>query len=82
MQLSELAKNPKLVVGVKQTTKVLMNNHADLIFVAKDAEQHVIRRIIQLATEKSVEIVFVESMKDLGKACNIDVGAATAVIEK
>lgn len=82
MQLSELAKNPKLAVGVKQTTKVLMNNQAGLIFVAKDAEQHVIRRIIQLATEKSVEIVFVESMKDLGKACNIDVGAATAVIEK
>ncbi|MBM7561789.1 ribosomal L7Ae/L30e/S12e/Gadd45 family protein [Fusibacter tunisiensis] len=82
MQLNELAKNPKLVIGVKQTTKVLMSHQAVVVFVAKDAEQHVVRRVIQLATDQEVDIVFVESMKELGKACNIDVGAATAVIEK
>nr|WP_204663741.1 ribosomal L7Ae/L30e/S12e/Gadd45 family protein [Fusibacter tunisiensis] len=77
-----MAKNPKLVIGVKQTTKVLMSHQAVVVFVAKDAEQHVVRRVIQLATDQEVDIVFVESMKELGKACNIDVGAATAVIEK
>lgn len=82
MQLKELAKNPKLVVGVKQTTKILGNNQAYVVLVARDAEQHVVRRVIQLATEKGVDIVFVDTMKELGKACNIDVGAATAVIEK
>lgn len=82
MQINELSNNPKLIIGVKQTTKVLINGHAKLIFIAKDAEQHVVRRIIQLATEQGVEIIFVETMKELGRACNIDVGAATAVIEK
>jgi large subunit ribosomal protein L7A len=82
MQLKELAKNPKLVVGVKQTTKILGNNRAYLVFVARDAEQHVVRRVVQLATENGVDIIFVDTMKELGKACNIDVGAATAVIEK
>lgn len=82
MQINELSNNPKLIIGVKQTTKVLAGGHAKLIFIAKDAEQHVVRRIIQLATEQGVEIIFVETMKELGRACNIDVGAATAVIEK
>ncbi len=82
MQINELSGNPKLVIGVKQTTKILINDQAKLVFVAKDAEQHVVRRIIQLATEKNVEIIFVDTMKELGRACNIDVGAATAVIEK
>jgi len=82
MQISELSNNPKLVIGVKQTTKVLTSGQAKVIFVAKDAEQHVVRRIIQLATEHEVEIIFVDTMKELGRACNIDVGAATAVIEK
>ncbi len=82
MQLNTLTNNPKLIIGVKQTTKVLQSDKAFLVFVAKDAEQHVVRRIIELANEKQVQIIFVETMKELGKACNIDVGAATAVIEK
>ncbi|GAU79696.1 ribosomal L7Ae/L30e/S12e/Gadd45 family protein [Fusibacter sp. 3D3] len=82
MQINELSNNPKLVIGVKQTTKILTSGHAKVVFIAKDAEQHVVRRIIQLATEQEVEIIFVETMKELGRACNIDVGAATAVIEK
>ncbi|MBF4695853.1 ribosomal L7Ae/L30e/S12e/Gadd45 family protein [Fusibacter ferrireducens] len=82
MQINELSNNPKLVIGVKQTTKVLASGHAELVFIAKDAEQHVVRRIIQLATEQEIEIIFIDTMKELGRACNIDVGAATAVIEK
>lgn len=82
MQLEELSKNPKLNVGVKQTTKCLANDLAKLVFIAKDAEQHVVRHILELCETRDVEIIFIDTMKELGKACNIDVGAATAVIEK
>lgn len=82
MQLNTLSNNPKLVIGVKQVTKVLLSDKAFLVLVAKDAEQHVTRRVVELANEKNVQIVFVDTMKELGRACNIDVGAATAVIEK
>jgi large subunit ribosomal protein L7A len=34
----------------------------------------------ELAEERAVELEYVDSMKELGLACNIDVGAATAVI--
>jgi len=82
MQLEELSNNPKLAVGVKQTTKSIANDRARLVLIAKDAEQHVIRHVLELCESKQVETIFIDSMKTLGRACNIDVGAATAVIEK
>jgi large subunit ribosomal protein L7A len=72
----------KLKVGIKQASRAVMENRAKALYIAKDAEQHVTRRIMELAGENGVEIVFVESMKDLGRACKIDVGAATAVVLK
>lgn len=82
MQLSELGNNPKLKIGVKQTTKALLENRAEVVFISKDAEQHVLRRILLLAEEKEVEVIKIDTMKELGRACQIDVGAATAVIVK
>jgi large subunit ribosomal protein L7A len=41
-----------------------------------------VRNIIEEAQNKNIQIVYVDSMKKLGKACGIDVGAATAVIVK
>lgn len=69
-------------VGIKQASRAIMDNRAKALYIAKDAEQHVTRRIIELAGENNVQIVFVDSMKELGKACKIDVGAATAVVLK
>ncbi|MDN5352508.1 MAG: large subunit ribosomal protein [Clostridiales bacterium] len=82
MPLIQLSSNPKLSVGVKQTTKVLSEGRALRVYIARDAEQHVVRQILKLAEEHSVEVEYVDLMKELGKACGIDVGAATAVIEK
>ncbi|HAS74607.1 MAG TPA: 50S ribosomal protein L7ae-like protein [Clostridiales bacterium UBA8960] len=82
MQQNELAKHSKISVGVKQSTKAIQLDKAKILYVAKDADNNVINPIIELATEKAVDVVFVETMKELGRACNIDVGAATAVIEK
>jgi len=69
----------KLKIGVKQTSRAIIENKALFIYIARDAEQHVVRRVIELATEKNIDIIYVGSMKELGRVCNIDVGAATAV---
>ena len=71
-----------ILVGVKQTTRSIADGHALKVYVARNAEQHVIRRVIELAAIHSVEIEYIDTMKELGYACNIDVGAATAVIIK
>lgn len=72
----------KLKIGAKQALKALNNDVAYAVYIAKDAEEHVTRQLIDLAAEKSIEIIYVETMKQLGRACKIDVGAATAVIVK
>lgn len=78
------ASNPKekLIVGVKQSTRAISEGNAQIIFIAKDAEQHITGRLLELANSSNVEIVYFESMKELGKYCKIDVGAATAVLIK
>lgn len=73
-------KSDKKVVGVKQCQKALENGRVKTVFIADDADPKVVRGLIELSREKSVEIVAVESMKQLGKACAIEVGAAVACI--
>lgn len=72
----------RLKIGVKQSSKAITEGRALKVFVARNAEQHVTRHIIELAEEASVEVEFVDDMRILGHACRIDVGAATAVITK
>lgn len=68
------------VVGVKQTVKAVRNGKAKTVYVAEDADEKFIQPIIQLAQENSIEVVSVASMKELGKLCGIDVGAATCAV--
>lgn len=74
--------NEQVKVGVKQSIKAILDGVVKKVFIARDAEQYVTRRILELANESSIEIEYVDTMKELGEACNIDVGAATAVIIK
>jgi large subunit ribosomal protein L7A len=82
IHLIELKKKNKLKVGTKQSTRAVKEGKAETLFIARDCEQHVVRNIIEEAQNKNIQIVYVDSMKKLGKACGIDVGAATAVIVK
>ena len=82
MTLSEILNNKNVKIGIKQSSKAVLLGKAMKVFIAADAEEHVVRRLIILAKENDVEIEEVSSMEELGKACNIDVGAATAVIIK
>lgn len=72
----------KLKIGAKQALKALNNGSAHAVYIAKDAEEHVTRQLVDIATEKGINIIYVDTMKQLGRACKIDVGAATAVIIK
>ena len=80
MSLVELQVASEKTVGTKETRKSLEQDRAKAVFVARDAEEHVVRRVIDLSKQKSVPVIFVESMLELGRACGISVGAATAAI--
>ncbi|MDF2630548.1 MAG: ribosomal protein family [Symbiobacteriaceae bacterium] len=80
MSLERLKSARKKSIGTKQTAKAMEKGSARLVFVAKDAEEHVTREIIKLAQVKGLELVQIDSMMTLGKACGIEVGAAVAAI--
>jgi large subunit ribosomal protein L7A len=79
---SELRKTKFRVVGASEVIKVLNTGAAREVFVAKDAERSVIKPILELCEEKKIEVLQVESMKELGSACGIRVGAASAALLK
>ena len=75
-------KEAKKVVGTKQAKRAIINNEVNKIVVAKDADHKLINELVQLCSERSIEIIYFNSKKELGKACSIDVSAAAAAILK
>ncbi|WHH61715.1 ribosomal L7Ae/L30e/S12e/Gadd45 family protein [Petroclostridium sp. X23] len=77
--LDEL-KTANKIVGIKQSIKAIQTGKVKKAFIAKDAEEKVTGHFKELCQSHSVPIEYVNTMKELGKACDITVGAAVAVI--
>ena len=71
-------KESEKVVGMKQTIKALENNMAQVVYIAEDADERVVRQVIELAKDQGLPVIYVETMIQLGKECNIQVKTATA----
>lgn len=80
MPLSSLESAKKKTVGIKQTLKALEKGLAKKVFIASDAEQHVVRPLQQRCQEKCVPVIMADTMKSLGKVCGIEVGCAAAAL--
>lgn len=65
--------------GTKQVLKALENSKVERVFLAVDADEPLKAKIIDACNKKSVSVEYIDSMTQLGKMCNISVGAATAV---
>lgn len=83
MLLDEALKSAKQkTVGLKQTRRALEKGLVKYLFVAQDAEPHVLRPIEKWCSEHEVEQTQVPTMKELGEACGIAVGTAVAAVLK
>jgi large subunit ribosomal protein L7A len=83
MSLERLTKARRKHVGSKQTLKAIDRDQARAVYVAKNAERHILDPIIRACTARGVPLVYAENMQVLGKACGIEVGcAAAAIIEE
>lgn len=80
--MAEDLKKLRKKIGIKECRKAVENDNAVKVFVAKDAEERVVKDFIELCNNKAIEINYADSMTSLGKACGIDVGAATVVLLK
>jgi large subunit ribosomal protein L7A len=81
-QMERLKTASNRVVGTKQTARAVESGQAALVFLAEDADDYIKRRIRQLCEDHGVSIERVDTMKELGEMCGIQVGAATAAVLK
>lgn len=72
---------PKKVIGLKQTIRALHQGRVEKVFYAADTEEHLLRRLAPICQEKGVPVLPAKlSQKELGKICQIEVGAAIVAI--
>lgn len=81
MSYEKVSQAREVVIGSKQTLKALKEMEVTEVIIADDADRRVTNKIVLAAKENNIPIVRVDSMKKLGKACGIEVGAATVAIK-
>ena len=77
--LSDLRKS-KIVVGAKQLKKAVRDGRARYVFLAENADPAVTEPLRLLCQQNQIQITWVRSMSELGRACGIEVGAAAAAV--
>jgi large subunit ribosomal protein L7A len=81
-KMHDLADPDKRIVGLKQVLKGVKEGVFAKIYVASDADEIIRLKILSACAENKIIYEEVFSMLELGNACAIDVGAATAGVLK
>jgi large subunit ribosomal protein L7A len=75
-------KSHNKVVGVKQVKRAINKSETHTVFIAADADEGITSDVSKLCEDKQIQIVHVDNMNELGKACGIDINAAVAALLK
>ena len=70
------------IVGAKRLQKAIAAGEIQMAFVALDADLLVTKKVIELARQKGLPVVEVDTMKALGEAAGVAVPTAAAGIKK
>jgi len=79
--LNELKNSPR-VVGIKQLRKALRQGTVLCVFLADNADPALTEPVALQAEAGGIPVERVSTMKELGQACGIAVGAAAAGLLK
>jgi len=67
--------------GTNEATKAVERGNADLVLIAEDVQpEEIVMHLPELADEKGIPYVFVETQDDVGHAAGLEVGSAAAAI--
>ncbi len=72
--------NSNHVVGSRQVLRAIKAGSLSVVYLANDSDTFNFQQILRAAEAAGVPVIRVESMKELGKACKVDVATATAGI--
>ena len=78
-KLADLAKH-RFVVGAKQLKKAVKAGRVRYVFLAENADPAVTEPLEELCRQNHIQITWVRTMAELGRACGIEVGAAAAAV--
>ena len=78
-EVPDLSKQ-QIVVGSKQLKKAVAAGRARYVFLAENADPALTESIALMCRQKNIQIAWVRSMAELGRACGIEVGAAAAAV--
>lgn len=82
MSYEKVKQAKNLMVGTKQTLKMVEKKKAIEVYVAQDADPRITAKVVGVSKRMGIPITYVDSMKHLGKACGIEVGAAVVAAIK
>jgi large subunit ribosomal protein L7A len=75
-------KKDNTVVGTKQVLRGLNAQTIQRVYIANDTDDFLKNRLIGACQAQNVEIIFAQTMQELGKACGISVGTAVCGLLK
>ncbi|MEQ8154428.1 MAG: ribosomal L7Ae/L30e/S12e/Gadd45 family protein [Clostridiaceae bacterium] len=70
----------KKLIGIKQCTKAINNGGGIELYVAKDGDGRLILPLVELAESHNIPVTYIDTMRELGKMCSIEVSSAAALI--
>ena len=70
------------VVGTRRLLRAIAAGEIREAFIARDADLFIVRQVKKACTDAGVRMTEVETMKELGKACGVEVKTASAGLKK
>lgn len=78
----EKLKNSQKVVGTRRLLRAVQAGEISEAYIAADADLFIVRQVRQACADAGVALCEVETMKELGRACGVEVKTAAAGIKK
>lgn len=78
----ELADPKRRVAGLKQVLRLAHQMELEKVFVARDADEEIVRQICLVCEEHGISCDTSYTMHQIGSACQIEVGSACAGVLK
>ncbi|QZA88878.1 50S ribosomal protein L7Ae [Salinarchaeum sp. IM2453] len=67
--------------GTNEATKAVERGTAELVLIAEDVQpEEIVMHLPEIADEKGIPYVFVDTQDDIGHAAGLEVGSAAAAI--
>ena len=67
--------------GTNEATKTVERGNAELVYIAEDVQpEEIVMHLPELAEEKGIPFVYVDTQDEIGQAAGLEVGSAAAAI--